>query len=87
MIGPVLRLVAASAAARAIKDAATDASTRLALTLAAGAACLVGIFCFSRAALTVMERHIDSAEAWSVLGGFYAIVGGLFYFAATRRRR
>lgn len=87
MIGPLLRLAAASTAARAVKDAATAASTRVALTMAAGVAAVVGIFCFSHAALTVMERHMGSAEAWSAIGGFYAIVGGLFYFAAARRRR
>ena len=28
-----------------------------------------------------------SAEAWAVVGSFYGVLGGLFYFAATRRRR
>ncbi|MBS0548166.1 MAG: hypothetical protein JSR24_10465 [Proteobacteria bacterium] len=87
MIGPILRLAAASAAGRAIKDAATEASTRAALALGAGAAILVGVFCFSHAALVLMERTMDPAEAWAVIGGFYAILGGGLYFAAIRRRR
>lgn len=87
MIGPFLRLAAASAAGRAIKDAATEASIRAALTLAAAVAALIGVFCFSHAALTLMERSMDPAEAWSVVGGFYALLGGVLYFVATRRQR
>jgi len=87
MIGPVLRLAAASAAGRVIKSAAAEASTRALLTMGAGAAGAVGLFCFSNAALTVMERNMDPAEAWAAMGGFYGLVGGAFYFAATRRRR
>ena len=87
MIGPMLRLAAASAAGRALKEAASEASLRATLTLGAGAAGLVGLFCLSRAGLTVMERHMDPAEAWAAMGGFYGVVGGLFYFAAARRRR
>jgi hypothetical protein len=87
MIGPALRLVAASAAGRAIKDAANEASNRLLLTMGAGVAGAIGAFCFSRSALEVLERHMDPAEAWAAVGGFYGVVGGLFYFASARRRR
>lgn len=86
LIGPLLRLAAASAAGRAIKGAATEATNRVLLTTAAGIAAAVGLFCFSTAALTLMERSLDPAEAWSLLGGLYSIIGIAFYFAATRRR-
>jgi hypothetical protein len=85
--GSFLRLAAASAAARAIKGAATEASTRLLLTMGAGLAAAVGLLCFSTAALTLLERTLDPAPAWAILGGFYSIAGIVLYFAATRRRR
>lgn len=87
MIAPLLRLAAASAAGRVLRDTAADITSRLTLTLVAGVAGVIGVFCFSRAALTLLERHMDPAEAWAVVGSFYGVMGGLFYFAATRRRR
>jgi hypothetical protein len=87
LIGPILKLAAASAAGRAIKDAASEASTRLAFTMAAGVAGAIGVFCFSRAGLEVLERYMNAAEAWTCLGALYGVVGGAFYFASTRRRR
>jgi hypothetical protein len=87
MIGPVLRLAAASAAGRALKSAATEASTRMLLTMGAGLAGAVGLFCFSTAALSLMERTLDPAEAWAILGGCYSLAGIALYFTATRRRR
>ena len=87
MIGPLLRLAAATAAGRAIKSAAADASNRALLTMGAGFAGAVGIFCFSNAALTVLQRHIDPAAAWAAMGCFYGLLGCVFYFVATRRRR
>jgi hypothetical protein len=86
MLTPLLRLAAASAAGRAIKEAATDASYRAALTVGAGFAGIAGLFCFSRAALTLLERHMDPAEAWAVVGSFYGVMGGFLYLAASRRR-
>jgi hypothetical protein len=82
----LLRLAAASVAGRAIKEAAADATYRVVLTVGAAAAGFVGVLCFSRAALTLLERHMDPAEAWAVVGSFYGVVGGFFYFAASRRR-
>jgi hypothetical protein len=88
MIGPLLRVAATSVAARTLRGAAAEARSRLLLTLAAGAGALAATLCFSRAALTLLERHMDPAEAWAVIGGFYGVVGGIFYcFAASRRRR
>ncbi len=87
LIGPIFKLAAASAAGRAIKDAASEASTRLIFTMAAGAAGAIGIFCFSRAGLEVLERYMNAAEAWACIGAFYGVVGGLFYFASMRRQR
>lgn len=87
IVAPLLRIAAATTAGKLLKDAAADATQRLLLTLGAGAAGVIGVFCFSRAALTLLERHMDPAEAWAVVGSFYGVMGGLFYFAATRRRR
>jgi hypothetical protein len=86
MVVPMLRLAAATAAGRAIKTAAVDATTKALLTLGAALAGAVGIFCFSAAALTVMERYIDPAEAWTAMGCLYGLVGAGLYLAATRRR-
>ena len=87
MIGPVLRLAAASMAGRVLKDAAVVASHRALMTLAAGVAGAVGLFCFSAAAFTLMERHMDPAAAWAAIGCFYGLLGCGFYLAATLRRR
>lgn len=86
MIGPLLRLAAASAAGRAIKSVAAEASNRALLTMGAGFAGAVGIFCFSTSALTLMQRHMDPAAAWAAIGCFYGLLGCGFYFAAIRRR-
>jgi glycine/D-amino acid oxidase-like deaminating enzyme len=87
MIAPLLRLAAATAAGRAVREAAADATTRLMLVLGAGVAGAAAAFCLSRAAVTLLERHMDPAEAWAVLGGFYGVLGGVSYLAGTRRRR
>ncbi len=87
MIGPLLKLAALPAMARAAKQSATDAATRAGIVTLAGLSGAIGLFCFSRASLTVLERHIDPAEAWAVIGGVYGVLGGVLYFAATRRRR
>ncbi len=86
MVAPLLRLAAASVAGRAIKEAATEASHRVALTVVAWLAGAAGVFCFSRAALTLLERHMDPAEAWAVVGSVFGVLGGFFYLAASRRR-
>ena len=87
MIAPLLRLAATTMAGRAIRDVATDATNRLMLVLGAAVGGAVAVFCLSRAAVTLLERHMDPAEAWAVLGGFYGVLGGVSYLAATRRRR
>jgi len=87
MIAPLLRLAATTMAGRAMRDVATDATNRLMLVLGAALGGAVAVFCLSRAAVTLLERHMDPAEAWAVLGCFYGVIGGVFYLAATRRRR
>ena len=88
MIAPLLRLAATTMAGRAMRDVATDATNRLMLVLGAALGGAVAVFCLSRAAVTLLERHMDPAEAWAVLGSVYGVLGGvLYYFAATRRRR
>lgn len=87
MIAPLLRLAAASAAARTMRNAAGDIALRLALTLGAVIAGAIGVMCFSYAGLTILQRHLDPAEAWGIMGGLYALAGLGLYLAATRRRR
>src|SRR5260370_28055414 len=87
MIAPLLRLAATTAAGRALRDAAADATNRLMLILGAAVGGAVALFCLSRAAVTLLERHMDPAEAWDVLGGFYGGIRGALQLAATRRRR
>jgi hypothetical protein len=88
MIGPLLKLAAVPAMARAAKASAAETAMRAGFGILAALSAAVGLFCFSRASLTVMERHIDPAEAWAVLGSFYGLLGGaLYYFAAAKRRR
>lgn len=76
MILPLLRLAAAG-----------DIALRLALTLGAVIAGAIGVMCFSYAGLTILQRHLDPAEAWGIMGGLYAVAGLGLYLAATRRRR
>ena len=87
LIAPLLRLAAATAAGRAIKGAAVEASNRALLTCGAGLAGAVGVACFSGAAFTLMARSMDPAAAWAAMGCFYGLLGCAFYFMATRRRR
>jgi hypothetical protein len=87
MIAPLLKIAAVPAMARAARASAADAAARAGLMAGAGLAGAIGLFCVSRASLTIMERHMDPAEAWAVLGGFYGVLGGALYFAATKRRR
>jgi hypothetical protein len=87
MIGPLLRLATATLTARSLRDAATNAVTRALLSLAAFAGGIVAAVCFTRAGLTVLERQVDPAWAWAIVGGFYAVLGGTLYLVATRRRR
>jgi len=87
MIGPLLRLAIASAAGRTMRNAAADMALRLALTLGAVLAGAVGVLCLSYAGVTLLQRHLDPAEAWGIVGGLYAVAGLVLYLAATRRRR
>ena len=86
MIAPLLRLAVASAAARTMRNAAGDLALRLLLTLGAVLAGAIGVLCLSYAGLTILQRHLDPAEAWGIMGGLYAVAGLVLYLAATRRR-
>ncbi len=87
MLGPLLRIASTALAARGLREAASAATRRALLTAGAGVGGGIALFCFSNAALTLLERRMDPAEAWALLGGVYGIAGGALYFAATRRRR
>jgi hypothetical protein len=56
------------------------------LILGAGAALAVSAVCLSCAAFVVLERTIDRASAWAIVGAFWGLVG-LVYFVATSRPR
>jgi hypothetical protein len=88
MIGPLLRVAASAVAARSLRVAAHEAATRSLLTLGAGIAITVGALCLTSAAFIVLERTIDPAGAWAIVGAFWALVGLLYFaFTAARRRR
>lgn len=91
MITHLLRLAALPAMARDLRDSvresATEAATRAGLVAAAGMIGAVGVLCLSYAGLTLLQREMDPAAAWAIVGGLYAAAGGGLYFAATRRRR
>ena len=59
---------------------------RVVMTLGAAMALAVGAVCFTAAAFIVLERQVDAAGAWAILGAVWGLAG-LFYFAAARRRR
>ena len=87
MIGLLLRLATTTLAARSLREAANDAVTRALLAVAAVAGGIFAVVCFTRAGLTVLERQVGPAEAWAIVGLAYALMGGILYFAASRRRR
>jgi hypothetical protein len=86
MIGPLLRLATTTLAASRLREAATEAAMRVLLVVAAAAGGVFALVCFTRAGLTVLERQLDPAEAWAIVGLVYALLGGALYFAAIRRR-
>jgi len=86
VIGPLLRVVASTAAARSLRVAAREAATNSLLMLGAGVALAVSALCLSCAAFVVIDRNIDRASAWAIVGAFWGLVG-LLYFVATSRRR
>jgi hypothetical protein len=86
VIGPLLRVAASAAAARTSRVAAHDAATHTLLILGAGAAIAVGAVCLTCSAFVLLERTIDPAGAWAIVGAFWGLVG-LVYFAVTSRRR
>jgi hypothetical protein len=87
LIASLLRLAALPAMARGLRASATDVAIRTGFAFAAGLAGAVALLCLSYAGLTLLQREIDPAAAWAIVGACYAAVGGGLYFAATRRRR
>ena len=91
MLATLLRMAALPARAREMRDNATTAATNAAITagllVVAGVLGGIGMLCLSYAGLILLEREMDPASAWGIIGGIYATVAGaLVYFAATRRR-
>lgn len=87
MIGPLLRIATASLATRSLRESAAQLTAEVLLVAAAIAGGSAALFCFTVAGLTVLERTLDPAGAWAIVGGVYTLIGLAFYFAATRRRR
>jgi MYXO-CTERM domain-containing protein len=56
------------------------------LILGAGAAIAVGAVCLTCSAFVLLERNIDAAGAWAIVGTFWGLLG-LAYFAVASRRR
>lgn len=86
MIGPLLRVAASSVAARSLRSAAQDAMTTALLTLGAALAIGIGAIFLSFSAYAFLESRLDPAGASAIVGFFWLLVGS-GYFAATRRRR
>jgi len=86
MIGPLLRVAASAAAARSLRHAAHEAATRAMLAVGAGVAVAIGVICLTCSAYIMLERSIDPAAAWGILGAFWGIAGGLYFAVASRRR-
>jgi len=86
MIVPLLRVAASAATARSLKLAAHDAASRALFTLGAALALAVSAVCFTAAALILLERYVDAAVAWAIVGVFWGL-GGVVYFARASRRR
>ena len=86
MIGPLLRVAAQATAARSLRLAAHEATMRVLMSLGAAIALAVGAICLSAAAFIVLERQLDPAAAWAIVGAVWGLAG-LVYFAAAKRRR
>ena len=86
MIAPLLRVALQATAARSLRRAAQDTAMRVLLSLAAATATTAGAACFTTAAIILLERALDAAAAWAIVGAFWG-AAGLIYFAATSRRR
>jgi len=86
MIGPLLRVAASAAAARSLRMAARDAAMRVVMALGAAVAIAIGIVCLTAAAVLLLERSLDLAAAWAIVGGFWGLLG-LIYFAVASRPR
>jgi hypothetical protein len=87
LIESLIRLAALPAMARGLRATAADAAARAGMAVGAGIAGGIGVLCLSYAGLTLLQREMDPAAAWAIVGGCYAAAGGGLYFAATRRRR
>jgi drug/metabolite transporter (DMT)-like permease len=85
MVESLVNLIALPAMARRVRGLAREAMRRSAFSVAALVAGVVGLFCFTRSSLVLMERHIDPAEAWALLGVVYGAFGTVLYFAAIKR--
>lgn len=70
-----------------MRNAARAIVLRLMLSLGAVLAGAIGVLCFSYAGVAILQRHLDPAEAWGIMGGLYAVARLVLYLAATRRRR
>lgn len=86
MIGPLLRVVASSAAARSLRIAAQDAVNRALLAIGAALAVAVGAIFLTFSALSLLESQLNAAGASAIVGAFWGLLG-LGYFVAIRRRR
>ena len=86
MIAPLLKIAAASMAARTLRQAADDAARLALMSLLGGIALAVGMACLSGAAFVILRDRFGSAEAWGALGAFYAVAALAAFFFARRRR-
>jgi hypothetical protein len=86
MIGPLIRVAASTVAARSLRTATQDALNGALLTLGAALALGVGSIFLSFSAFAFLASGLDAAGAAAIVG-FFWLLAGASYFAATRRRR
>ena len=56
------------------------------MALGAAIAIAVGAVCLTSAAFILLERSLDPAAAWAILGAVWGLPGLLYFAAASRRR-
>ena len=86
MLAPLLKIAAASMAARRLRQTAGEAAHYMLMSVVGAIAASVAVLCLSGAAFVLLRDQYGSAAAWGVLGGFYALAA-LVTFLFRRSRR
>ena len=85
MLGPLLKIAATSMAAQGLRQAADDAARFLLMSLLGVLAGAIAMLCLSGAAFVLLSDRMGAAEAWGVLGAFYALAAAVTFMVRRRR--